>query len=77
MLRKLVISLLSLAAIAFITPTRQRLTLPYNGNGVYFNGEVTHSTALLIYGVLAVAFFVAAVALGLFWKKLGGRDVDL
>lgn len=49
--------------------TVQRLTMDYNENGVYFDGEITYDTdGLLVYGVTTCFLFIMTLTTIMVWK---------
>ena len=64
MIQKFLMFILSLGTIGFVTLTIHRLTMDYNENGIYFDGEVTYSSdAILVFGLLASLFFILTIAI--------------
>ena len=69
-MRKLIITLLSLTSIIFIFVAIKRTTLPYNENGVYFDGTTTvDSDAVVVFSVLAAGFSLLTVCFVIVSRK--------
>lgn len=70
MLRKTIITFLSLATIFFLILTIKRSTLEYTENGVNFDGIVTYNNdAILVYGFITAILLVLTIGITVVWKK--------
>jgi branched-subunit amino acid ABC-type transport system permease component len=57
-------ALLASIGLVFLILAVRRSMLPYNSEGNYFDGVVNyHEQSVVVYGVLAGAFFLAAIML--------------
>jgi len=77
MIRKTILFILSLGTIGLMILTIQRMTMDYNENGVYFDGEVTYDTdALLVYKVISILLLIITLGTALIWKanKIGTKN---
>lgn len=70
MFRKIIISILSLVTVGLLILTFQRMTMDYNENGVYFNGEVTYDIdALLVFATMTCFFIILTMGTIAIWKN--------
>jgi hypothetical protein len=70
MIRKIVISILLLVTVGLSTLTFQLMTMDYNENGVYFDGEVTYDTDTLLVSTTITGFFIIlTIGIITLWKN--------
>ena len=70
MTKRIVIFILSLLTIGFAVVTISRLTMDYNENGVYFDGNMTYDTdAIVGYGIITGTLLLLTVVLMIVWRK--------